>query len=132
LTSSNSLVQDDALLRKLKKADFALFACYWWPQADFERSCIAAFLVIWLFMWDDEIDDSAGRLTNAFDDSQTFRVQTIQFVEQCLGLRDHGLHPQDLHVLISSFESVGTALKAVFSHSRLPCHYRHWAWRLND
>jgi hypothetical protein len=122
LTNVNSLIKDDALLQRLKNADFALFACYWWPQADFERSCIAAFLVIWLFLWDDEIDDSTGRLANAFDDSQTFRVQTTQFVEQCLGLQDHGLHSQDLHVLISSFESVGTALKAVFSHCKLPYH----------
>ena len=90
-TSHGSIVVDTRKLQKLKQADFALFACYWWPQADLERASIAAFLIIWLFLWDDEIDDAAGSLTNNFEDSQSFRDETTRYVEQCLGLKNHGL-----------------------------------------
>lgn len=111
----SSLVQDPQKLKKLKGADFSLFTCYWWPMGDLERSSIAAYLVIWLFLWDDEIDESSGSLTNDMDNAQAYRARTSEFVEQCLGLKDHNLDGQKLHPFISSFEPIGAALRAAYT-----------------
>ncbi|KAK2589502.1 hypothetical protein QQS21_012823 [Conoideocrella luteorostrata] len=113
-----SLVHDPVKLKKLKSADFALFTSCWWPLADFERSRIVAYFVIWLFLWDDEIDESSGSLTNDFNNSQTYRARTFEFVEQCLGLKNHNLAGQDLHPFISSFEPIGQALYVAYTRSQ--------------
>lgn len=112
------MVDNKKELAKLKKADFALFASSWWPAAGFDELRIVAYLAIWLFLWDDELDDPTGRLSDDMENSQRYRLRTTQFVEQALGLADHNLVSEELHPFISSFEPIGQALERSYTLCR--------------
>ncbi|KAK0102186.1 hypothetical protein ONS95_001017 [Cadophora gregata] len=81
-----SLVPNEKRLAKLKTADFALFASNWWPTAEFRELRIVAFLAIWLFLWDDALDEPTGEYADNFEAAQLYRSETEQFLADCLGL----------------------------------------------
>ncbi|KAG4429838.1 hypothetical protein IFR05_014676 [Cadophora sp. M221] len=81
-----SLVPNEKRLAKLKTADFALFASNWWPTAEFRELRIVAFLAIWLFLWDDALDEPTGEYADNFEAAQVYRAETEQFLADCLGL----------------------------------------------
>jgi hypothetical protein len=110
-----SLIVDPQKLEKLKAADFALFASHWWPNAHFPELRILAFLSIWLFVWDDEIDETTGTLTDDYDASQEFRRQTIAYLEQCLELSTCEEHLIPASAIIRSFRVIGDALCADYN-----------------
>jgi hypothetical protein len=108
-------------LEKLKAADFALFASHWWPNSDFQELRILAFLSIWLFVWDDEIDESTGSLTNDYDASVEFRRQTVIFLEQCLDLDPYTPRLVPSSSIIKSFDVIGDAIREVYDISMCLC-----------
>ncbi|PVH82633.1 terpenoid synthase [Cadophora sp. DSE1049] len=81
-----SLVPNEKRLAKLKTADFALFASNWWPNAEFRELRIVTFLAIWLFLWDDALDEPTGEYADNFEAAQVYRSETEQFLADCLGL----------------------------------------------
>ncbi|KAH6717257.1 isoprenoid synthase domain-containing protein [Leptodontidium sp. MPI-SDFR-AT-0119] len=81
-----SLVPNEKRLAKLKTADFALFASNWWPTAKFRELRTVAFLAIWLFLWDDALDEPTGEYADNFGAAQVYRAETEQFLADCLGL----------------------------------------------
>ncbi|KAK4444665.1 isoprenoid synthase domain-containing protein [Podospora aff. communis PSN243] len=52
------LIKDEAVLRKMRMGDLALFTCCLLPEADYETLEIAALYTIWAFLWDDVVDGS--------------------------------------------------------------------------
>ena len=44
------------------------------------------FLAIWLFLWDDELDEPTGEHSDNFETAQVYRQETLKFLEGCLGL----------------------------------------------
>lgn len=103
----------------LRKADFALFACCWWPNAQLPKLRILAYLAIWLFLWDDEIDQTSGTLSSSFEAAQCWRDATVETVTYYLGLgeKPSGLSTQSS--LIKSFSDIGQALCAHYTLGRL-------------
>jgi len=101
------LFANEAKLARLKAADFALFGSSWWPQAEFEELRILTFLVIWLFTWDDEIDEPTGSCADDFEATQVYRLSTIKFVEHCLGLGTTEVPPVPSNSIIESFRDIG-------------------------
>ncbi|PBP28882.1 terpenoid synthase [Diplocarpon rosae] len=81
-----SLEPNQKRLAKLKKADFALFASNWWPHADFDQLRIVTYLAIWLFLWDDVLDEPTGEYADNFEAAQRYRKETVQFLADTLGL----------------------------------------------
>ncbi|KAL2061942.1 hypothetical protein VTL71DRAFT_7320 [Oculimacula yallundae] len=81
-----SLVLNEKRLTKLKAADFALFASNWWPTADLDELRIVTFLAIWLFLWDDALDEPTGEHADNFETAQLYRAETEKFLAGCLGL----------------------------------------------
>ncbi|KAI6709359.1 hypothetical protein JHW43_008131 [Diplocarpon mali] len=81
-----SLEPNEKRLAKLKTADFALFASHWWPHADFDQLRIVAYLAIWLFLWDDVLDEPTGEYADNFEAAQSYRKETVQFLADTLGL----------------------------------------------
>ncbi|KAH7313116.1 isoprenoid synthase domain-containing protein [Rhexocercosporidium sp. MPI-PUGE-AT-0058] len=81
-----SLVSNEKRLAKLKTADFALFASNWWPTAEFRELRIVAFLAIWLFLWDDALDEPTGEHAENFEAAQLYRAETERFLADCLSL----------------------------------------------
>lgn len=100
--------------KRLEAADFASFTALWWPDAPFEQLQILACLVIWLFTWDDEIDEPTGQYSEDFDGAQTYRERTLRFVGTCLGLLsvEPDLRPQNQ--IVQSFDVIGSALRVFY------------------
>jgi len=119
---------DKAKRRRLEASDFASFTALWWPDATLERLEILAYLVIWLFTWDDEIDEPTGAFSTDFAGAQAYRERTLRFVGHCLGLNDTSssssgedkhegaLRPQN--EIVQSFDVIGAALRASYNWSQ--------------
>ncbi|GAP82510.1 putative terpene synthase metal binding domain protein [Rosellinia necatrix] len=117
-----SLNFSNARQKQLEKADFGLLTATWWPEAPLERLCILAYIIIWLFTWDDEIDEPAGTYSEDFHGAQVYREQTLRFVERCLGLaaaspdESDSPHPNPI---VQSFEAIGSALRACYDAGQI-------------
>ncbi|KAJ2990753.1 hypothetical protein NUW58_g2797 [Xylaria curta] len=117
-----SLKITDAQRKQMEELDLGLFAALWWPEASLERLSILACFVLWLFIWDDEIDQPTGAYSDNFGAAQTFRDQTLQFVEDCMGLGAVSSHenyqgcPQNCYD--QTFKMVGLALRASYNGSQ--------------
>lgn len=73
-------------LRRLEAADFGFFVATWWPNLNRDQLQVMAFFIIWLFLWDDEIDSECSNLGNEFDTAQSYRQKTLEFIASNLGL----------------------------------------------
>ncbi|KAI5920417.1 isoprenoid synthase domain-containing protein [Camillea tinctor] len=102
-------------LKKLEASDFGLFTALWWPDTSFEKLQILAYLVIWLFTWDDELDEPTGAFMEDLDGGKVYRSQTLRFVGNCLGVvpAESGFRPQS--DLVQSFDVVGEALREAYT-----------------
>jgi hypothetical protein len=105
----------------LKASDFALFTALWWPDAPMERLETLAYLVIWLFTWDDEIDEPTGTFSEDFAAAQAYREGTLRFVGECLGLVQGASSPQN--EIVQSFDVVGAALRGFYNMGQLQRFY---------
>lgn len=85
---------------------------------ELSRLRIVAYLEIWLFLWDDEIDQTSGSLSGSPEKAQAFRMATIDAVTYYLGLGDEpsGLRAQGN--LIKSFSDIGEALRVHYTLGR--------------
>lgn len=97
-------------LNELREADFALFAASFWPYADFEDLKVVAQLSVWLFLWDDEIDEVNGKLTNDMNAADMYRQDTLVFVQSVLGLGTHDVR-HVVNTYITAFAPIGEVLK---------------------
>ncbi|KAL6695225.1 isoprenoid synthase domain-containing protein [Trichoderma pleuroticola] len=117
----HSLFSDPVKITKLQSCDFALFASAWWPRAPKKELQILAYLSFWLFVWDDEIDEATGTLSDDFEASERYRQNTVAYITETLGLTDDSsLCPQKeattpLNEIIGSFGVIGKALKQVYN-----------------
>ncbi|RYP85752.1 hypothetical protein DL769_000926 [Monosporascus sp. CRB-8-3] len=109
-----SLGFSKAKRKKLQAADFGLFTALWWPDARFEELKTLTYLVIWLFTWDDEIDEPTGAFSGDFDGAQTYREHTLQFVGDCLGLVPVESDFRPLNRIVQSFDIIGSTLRASY------------------
>ena len=115
LIKRNSLFTKESKLAKLKASDFALFASSWWPQAGLEELRILTFLAIWLFTWDDEIDEPTGFCADDFKAAQEYRQETIAFVEDCLDLRTRGTPSIPSNAIVASFQVIGEYFRDTYT-----------------
>lgn len=70
----------------LKHGDYALLTAMWWPCANYERLETCAFWFLWLFTWDDEIDQSSSELFINLDNADKFRKESFHFCRYSLGV----------------------------------------------
>lgn len=93
------------MLRRLKRADFGLFAATWWPDLTREQLRLMAYCIIWLFMWDDEIDSEQSNLGHELSTAHSYRQRTLDFITTSLGLADAASEACN-NVLITSVADV--------------------------
>lgn len=76
-----------------------------------EQLEIMAYCVIWLFMWDDEIDSECSSMGNKFDEAQRYRQTTLDYVEMALGLgnSEEMVSP---NILITSITDITASISA--------------------
>ncbi|PVI05614.1 terpenoid synthase [Periconia macrospinosa] len=122
-------------LKKMHKTYAALFAAMWWPYAPVEALYTAAWLSIWLFVWDDETDSAEfSDIVYDFDRACDFRTETLRFIRESLRLPDNSdsrdcpspsdstasLGPEN--IFIYNFEDVGRAVSE-FENGRLAAKF---------
>lgn len=113
---ASSLPQGDSRkVRALKAAEFGYFGATWWPRAPYSRLRILTFLTIWIFTWDDELDEEDGELWDASEDADIFRADTKEFVRCCLGLEDINIGSTPRSPMIRNFEVIGSAMRKVYT-----------------
>jgi len=100
--------------KHLLASDFGLFTALWWPDAPVEQLEVLAYLIIWLFTWDDEIDEPSGSFSEDFAAAESYRNDTLKFVGICLGLtpKEPGFVPKN-HI-VQSFDVIGAALRSSY------------------
>ena len=83
----------------------------------FDELKTCACLAIWLFLWDDEIDQTTGHLAEDFEKAEEYRQETKVFLAHSLGLVE-SLPEKDYPLLISSFSVVGDFLRQRFTRGK--------------
>lgn len=112
--NSSSLGFSHEKKKQLEAADFGLFTALWWPHVRFEKLKTLTYLVIWLFTWDDEIDEPTGAYASDFDGAQTYREHTLRFVGKCLGVATVETELRPLNRIIQSFDIIGASLRSSY------------------
>lgn len=66
-----------------------------------------------------EVDGDNCSLWDNFELSNTYRMQTQEFVRSCLGLDDFNPDPaKPVNATVKGFESVGMAIRQAYSHGQ--------------
>ncbi|RDW58620.1 hypothetical protein BP6252_13096 [Coleophoma cylindrospora] len=110
-----SVFQDDKKIQNLKSANLALFASMSFPDAAIDELEILTLWVIWIYMWDDEVDEPNGLYTNNLESGNLYRKQTLNFAEYHLGLGEHGEVPTSPNPIIDSFRPIGQRFQKCYS-----------------
>jgi hypothetical protein len=88
-----------------------------WPKAQYEELKVLMYFIIWLFNWDDEIDEPTGYYSKDLDGAEIYRTRTIHFVLECLGLQDRPAtqSSQAQNKIIASFTEIGEPLAKAYT-----------------
>ncbi|KAL2058800.1 hypothetical protein ABVK25_000091 [Lepraria finkii] len=109
------LISNKKRLEKLKSADFALSAAMWWPRASFDDLVLALSIVIWLFTWDDDIEEKGGSVYDNFQAAQIRREETLQYVTYSLGFKVPESYIEPTNALVLDFRYIGDSLCKAYS-----------------
>ncbi|EOD53182.1 terpenoid synthase [Neofusicoccum parvum] len=111
----------------LKKGDYALLSSMWWPRANAKRLKTVTFWFLWLFTWDDEIDQSTSELFINLDHANAFRRESFHYARYSLGVPDEETHKFNFDVnvptnkLIRSLDIIGAELQEVYNKDQIMC-----------
>lgn len=112
-------------IKTLKAADFGYFGATWWPRATYERLRILTFLAVWVFTWDDELDEVDGELWDNELAADVYREDTVWYIRACLGLQDER-DVEPTSKIIRNFEMIGKEVRKVYYHGwSRHVHNRH-------
>ncbi|KAL7623800.1 hypothetical protein AAE478_005353 [Parahypoxylon ruwenzoriense] len=114
-TRLRSLGLSDSKRERFEATDFALFVALWWPDAPSEKLETLAYFIIWLFIWDDEVDEPPGSYSGDFDRAQIYRDHTLRFVGRCMGILPGEGDSLPQNKIIRSFEDIGSELRAFYN-----------------
>ena len=93
----------------------------WYPRAEAKRLQTVTFWLLWLFTWDDEIDQSTSELSINFEDANRFREETMEYLRHALGVPTKDIDRFRFDVdpptnrLIRSLDVIGAELKEAYS-----------------
>ncbi|KOC13990.1 cyclase [Aspergillus flavus AF70] len=110
---------------KLIQDDYALLSSMWWPRATADRLQTCTFWFLWLFTWDDEIDQSTSDLFIHIHKANDFRKESLEYVKFCLGVGDDETAKWDFQnnppnrPLIRSLDVIGAHLQKVYNHDQI-------------
>jgi len=80
-----------------------------WPFASYDKTRIGTLLGLWLFAWDDEVDNLHGAVWGDWTAAQEYREKTIAYVRYTVGLDSHC--PEVTNRIILGFKVIGDAIK---------------------
>lgn len=94
----------------------------WWPRAAADRLKTCTFWFLWLFTWDDEIDQSTSDLFIHISNANNFRKESLEYVKFTLGMGDDETAKWDFEnnsqnrKLIRSLDVIRAELKKVYNY----------------
>lgn len=103
----------------------------WWPRAAPDRLKTCTFWFLWLFTWDDEIDQSTSDLFLNIQNANQFRKESLEYVKFCLGVGDEETAKWDFQnsppqrKLIRSLDVIGEELRKVYNYGASSSSRRH-------
>ena len=105
----------------LKHGDYALLAAMSWPRASFERMQTCTFWFLWLFTWDDEIDQATSELSGNFERANKFREESFHYLRYYTGVPTTDTYKFRFDInpptnrLIRSLDVIGANLQEVYN-----------------
>ncbi|KAH0165971.1 hypothetical protein KCU67_g4510, partial [Aureobasidium melanogenum] len=111
----------------LIKGDYALLASMWWPRASTERLTSCTFFLLWLFTWDDDIDQSTSELFIDIDKANACRQECYHFLRYALGVGNEETAKYNFdqtppqRPIIRSVEVIGSELSKVYNEDQIMC-----------
>jgi hypothetical protein len=105
-----SLGYAESKLNLFKSADFALFVSCWWPKAELDVCKTISLWIIWLFVWDDEIESISD------NNLVEFWNNTSQFIKYSLGVERSGSSPEPQSAIVRSFGEFSERLRKCYDH----------------
>ncbi|KAJ5151407.1 terpene synthase family metal binding domain-containing protein [Penicillium canariense] len=81
-------IDDERKLNALKFCDFALLTCCisLYPQAKWEELRTAGIFMLWIFLWDDEIDDGGTLIAHSESAANSYCQDSLEYARLALGL----------------------------------------------
>ncbi|KAJ5726085.1 terpene synthase family metal binding domain-containing protein [Penicillium malachiteum] len=81
-------IQDSKLskLEALKSCDFALLTSCLFPQARWEELEISGIFMLWIFLWDDEIDEGSSEVAQNKVHAEAYVQESMEYARLNLGL----------------------------------------------
>lgn len=80
-------------------------------------------------MWTDEIDDATGHFFERLSDADTLRMDTLRYVQCCLGLSEGKDDCEPESAIVRSFGVIGEAICGVYSEGELIVVLSWVGWR---
>ncbi|KAK3693084.1 isoprenoid synthase domain-containing protein [Podospora appendiculata] len=82
-------IPDQQIARSARNLDLAYFVATWWPKASVENLETMAWMTLWLFIWDDFVEDAAmPDSLSAEGKVEWLHHQAFSYVESELGLSE--------------------------------------------
>ncbi|KAL0469272.1 isoprenoid synthase domain-containing protein [Neurospora intermedia] len=78
-------IEEPDIRAKAKKINIALLCAYWWPRSSLERLVTMSWFVFWIFVWDDEAEESSTQDLD-LDSKTTLSERALRYVAFHLGL----------------------------------------------
>ncbi|KAK4677532.1 hypothetical protein QC764_404520 [Podospora pseudoanserina] len=79
-------ISDERVRRKAQIIDLPLFSSIWYPHATLDRLEMITWYSMWIFLWDDVIEDSATPASGITDKVSWIHHQALKYMEYHLGL----------------------------------------------
>ncbi|KAL2044834.1 hypothetical protein N7G274_002609 [Stereocaulon virgatum] len=87
----------------------------WSPRANFDNLAVLLFILIWLFTWDDDIEEKGGSVHDSLNAADVRREETLQYVTYSLGFKVPESYNVSTSALVVGFESIGNTLCKAFT-----------------
>ncbi|OLN95861.1 Presilphiperfolan-8-beta-ol synthase [Colletotrichum chlorophyti] len=115
--------RSSSLRAKYRKANYARFVSLYYPHPEWEQVQTLTLYIIWLFCWDDAIDQQGtGDLSNDLLRAKNHRDDTTRVLEHVLGLTraDQDEEPKlsDHSHVNAELKTIGYELKKVYTHEQ--------------
>nr|XP_036583488.1 uncharacterized protein CTRU02_06614 [Colletotrichum truncatum]KAF6792531.1 hypothetical protein CTRU02_06614 [Colletotrichum truncatum] len=110
------LIKYPALREKYREANYARFVSLYYPYSGWDRIKILALYIVWLFCWDDAIDQQGtGDLSDNLIKAKAHRNNTTRVLEEVLGLAsDSGCDVKCDHVN-AELKTIGNELQKAYT-----------------
>ncbi|KAH8891514.1 terpenoid synthase [Thozetella sp. PMI_491] len=106
-------IHEEHLRRRLRKVNLAMFCSSWYPKASLDRLLTLAYYTMWLFLWDDGIEEMAKESSGdtGLNDVKELHHRASEYVAFHLGLIESRDEPAAPTRYFGLFKHAATTLR---------------------